>query len=97
MPLRLVIQNTSSKEIDAPRPHPSAKFVEAALHTAKNSKKDTRNAIIADISDVLNCRQDDLNFMFEHNMVPHDRRPVFELELPDYRMKLSDIYKEAAE
>lgn len=97
MPLRLVIQNTSPEEIQAPHQHPSAKFVEAALHTAKNSKKDTRSAIVSDISDVLNCSQDDLNFMFEHQMVPNEHRPVFELELPDYRMSLSDIYKEAAE
>jgi len=97
MPIRLVIQNTSPEEIDIAPQHPSAKFVEAALMSARNSKKDTRSAIIADISDVLNCRQGDLNFLFEHQMVPSERRPVFELEMPDYRMSLSEIYKEAAE
>lgn len=97
MPIRLVIQNTSPADIEAAPQHPSSTFVEAALHTAIHSKIDTRSAIIADISDVLNCQQDDLNFLFEHQMVPNDRRPVFELELPDYRMSLSEIYKEAAE
>ena len=97
MPIRLVIENTLPEDFELAPQHASAQFIEAALHTAKHSKKETRSTIVADISDVLNCRQGDLSFLFDHQMVPTGRRPVFELELPDYRMSLSEIYKEAAE
>jgi len=97
MTLRLIIENTPSDEL-APMPqYPSADFIEAALRTAKHSKAKTRSAILADVCDVLSCRAEDLSFLFEHQTVPTENRPVFGLELPDYRMSLSDIYKEAAE
>ena len=97
MPLRLVIENTSEDEF-APMPsHPSNAFIEAAIRTAKNSKSETRDKIIADICDVLGCRPQDLEFLFDQPPVPNRRRLVFSLELPDYRMSQTDIYKEAAE
>lgn len=97
MPLRLVIENAPEDEI-APMPsHPSNDFIEAAVHSAKYSKAETRETIITDICDVLSCRPEDLNFLFNQQTVPNRNRPVLALELPDYRMSLSDIYKEAAE
>ena len=97
MPLRLIIENTPSDEL-APMPQcPSNDFIEAALRTAKHSKSKIRSAILADVCDVLGCRPQDLNFLFEHHAVPTQSRPVFGLELPDYRMSQSEIYKEAAE
>jgi len=97
MPLRLVIENTPSEEL-APMPqNPSADFIEAALRTARHSKTKTRSAILADICDVLSCRVEDLNFLFEHQAVPTRYRPIVGLELPDYRMSQSEIFKEAAE
>jgi len=97
MPLRLVIENTDIEDF-APTPvRPSGQFIEAAIRAAKFSKHDARSAIIADVCEVLNCREDDLKFLFEHHLVPTQERPVIGLELPDYRMTLSEIYKEAAE
>lgn len=97
MQLRLIIKNTPDDDI-APMPqYPSADFIDAALRTAKNSKAKTRNAILGDICDVLSCRAEDLSFMFEHQAVPTQNRPVFELELPDYRMSQSEVYRVAAE
>lgn len=97
MPIRLVIENTPSDEI-APMPeNPTNNFIEAALRTAKHSKAVTRSAILADVCDILSCRVEDLNFLFEHHAVPTQRRPVFGIEMPDYRMSQSEIYKEAAE
>jgi len=97
MPLRLIIDNTPTGDI-APMPtHPSTDFVEAALRTAKHSKAKARNAILSDVCEVLNCRIEDLDFLFGHHAVPTQSRPVFGLELPDYRMSQSEIYKEAAE
>jgi len=97
MPIWLAIENTSEDDF-APMPsRPSSAFIDAALHAAKNSKADTRDSIIADICDILGCRPEDLTFLFDQNSAPNCNRPVMGLELPDYRMSLSDIYKEAAE
>ena len=97
MPLRLIIENTPCADI-APMPvHPSADFIEAALRTAKHSKAKTRAAIMADVSDVLGCRIEDLQFLFDHSAVPTRSRAVFNLEMPDYRMSQREIFEEAAE
>ncbi len=97
MPLRLVIENTPENEI-APMPsRPSTDFIEAAILTARNSKKVHRDAIIADVCDILSCSPEDLKFLFSQHSVPSRNRQIIGLELPDYRMTLSDIYKEAAE
>jgi len=52
---------------------------------------------LADVCNILSCRPEDLKFLFSQQSVPTRNRPVLGLELPDYRMSLSDIYKEAAE
>jgi len=97
MPLRLIIENTPVDEL-APLPaNASAEFVDAALRAARHSKSSTRSAILSDVSAILNCREADLQFLFEENFVPTDNRPVLGLELPDYRMRQSEIYKLAAE
>lgn len=97
MPLRLVIENTPEDQL-APMPsRPESDYIVAALQTAKNSTAETREAIIADICDILSCLPEDLSFLFQQQPVPNRSRPVLRLELPDYRMSLSDIYKEAAE
>jgi len=97
MTIRLVIENTPEDEMVPMPSNPSGDFVEAALRTARNSKAETRDAILADVCEVLDCRLEDLKFLFNQKAVPNRNRPIFGLELPDYRMTLSDIYKEAAE
>jgi len=97
MTLRLVLENTPTGDISPMPSHPSGDFVEAALRTARNSKAETRDAILADVCEVLDCRLEDLKFLFSQKSVPNRNRPIFGLELPDYRMSLSDVYKEAAE
>lgn len=97
MPLRLVIQNTPEDQLEQMPARATSEFIEAALHAAKHSKEPARARILADVCNILSCRSEDLSFLFNHKTVPHQNRPVFELELPDFRMSLSDIYKEAAE
>ena len=97
MPLRLVIENTPVDEF-APMPSQSSNdFIEAALHTAKHSKPETRDVILADVCEVLRCRPEDLKFLFQPKLSAARNRFIIDLELPDYRMNRSDIYKEAAE
>ncbi len=97
MSIRLVIENTPEDEIASMPSHPSSDFIEAAVHTARHSKAEIRDSILVDICDVLSCRPEDLNFLFNQKTVPSRNRFILGLELPDYRMSLSDIYKEAAE
>ena len=97
MPLRLVIENTPVDEF-APMPSKSSSdFIEAALHTAKHSKPETRDVILADVCEVLRCRPEDLKFLFNHKTTAHQHPSTLGLELPDYRMSRSDICKQAAE
>jgi len=97
MPLRLIIKNTPSDEIEPMPRHSASDFIDSALNMAKNSNAKTRSAILADVCDVLNCRNEDLSFLFDHQAVPSRKRHVLGLELPDYRMSQNEIYKEAAE
>lgn len=97
MPLRLIIQNTPENQLTQMPALATNEFIEAALHAAKHSKGSARERILEDVCNILSCRSEDLNFLFNHKTVPHQNRPVLDLELPDYRMSLSDIYKEAAE
>ena len=97
MPLWLVIENTPVDEL-APMPSKSSSdFIEAALHTAKHSKPETRDVILADVCEVLSCHPEDLKFLFQPKPSATRNRFIMDLELPDYRMNRSDIYKEAAE
>ena len=97
MTLRLIIENTPADEL-APMPaNSSSEFIAAALRAARNSNSSTRAAILSDISTILNCREADLQFLFEQNLVPTKNRSVMTLELLDYRMRQSEIYKIAAE
>lgn len=97
MPLRLVIENTPDEDISPMPIRPSCEFIEAALRTANNSKAATRSAIIDDICEVLGCGPEELSFLFENKSVPNRSRDIMGLDLPDYRMTLSEIFKEAAE
>jgi hypothetical protein len=97
MQLRLIIENTPADEILPVPANASSDFIEAALRTARYSKSMARERILSDVCDILNCREEDLTFLFEHSPVPRKSRPVMGLELPDYRMSQSEIYKLAAE
>ena len=97
MPLRLIIENIPADEL-APMPtHPSCEFIEAAIHAAKHSNSETRNTILADVCEILNCHPTDLDFLFVTQPVVIQPRVFLGLELPDYRISHSNIYKEAAE
>jgi len=64
MPLRLIIENTPANDF-APTPlNASSDFIEAALRAAQHSKSTTRAAVISDVCNLLNCREEDLQFLF---------------------------------
>ena len=97
MPIRLIIENTPSGEL-APMPQNSlADFIETALRTAKHSKFTARTTILTDVSEILRCQSDALSFLFEDQFTEVKTARIIDLDVPDYRMSTSEIYKEAAE
>lgn len=94
--LKLVIDNICSDELEAPICCAESEFIEAALRAAKHSKSIARTSILNDVCVMLNCKAEDLGFLFQDNLnkkVPQ----IYKLDLPDYRLRTSDLYLEAAE
>jgi len=94
--LKHVIENSISNEVDASPICKQSEFIEAALKAAKHTKKSIRETILQDVSVMLGCEPRDLNFLF-HSDVENDKGTVYKLDLPDSRLRESDIYLEAAE
>lgn len=96
MPLTLVINNSKSIEFATPKDCIESDFIQAALHAAKHSKSSTRADILRDVSAMLNCRAEDLSFLFLASSDANQTQ-IYKLDLPDYRLKNSEFYLEVAE
>lgn len=97
MPIRLIIETATPGEI-APMPQsPSSDYIEAALRTARHSKSNTRTKVLKDVCDVLSCRLEDLYFLFESEYASPKTCHIIDLNVPDYGMDVSEVYKAAAE
>jgi len=84
----------ASENSEVTTSNPLGDFIQAAIKKAQSSKGLMREDIVEDISQLLACHPTDLAFMFgQNNMNPQDRS----IDLPDYRLALSDVYLEAAE
>lgn len=96
LPLKSVIENSDSFELAAPVECVQSDFIRAALRAAKHCKSSARRDILKDVSLMLNCRPEDLSFLFEA-VAAKNTAQVYKLDLPDYRLQSSEIYLEAAE
>ncbi len=96
MPLKLVINNSESIDFATPKDCIESDFIQAALHAAKHSKSSTRADILRDVSAMLNCRVEDLAFLFQASSNKNETQ-IYKLDLPDYRLQNSEFYLEAAE
>ena len=97
MRLRLIIENTPANDF-APTPlNASSDFIEAAIRAAQHSKSTTRATVLSDVSNVLNCREEDLQFLFQDSHAQNQLLPNSGIELPNYRMSQNEISKLAAE
>lgn len=96
MLLKIAIDNTKSCDLASPKDCIESNFIEAALHAAKHSKSSTRADILKDVSEMLNCRSEDLSFLFQKETHANETQ-IYKLDLPDYRLQSSEIYLEAAE
>jgi len=96
MHLRLVIENSEISDVISPPECKKSDFIDAALHAAKYSKSTTRTHILKDVSEILGCDADDLTFLF-HAEKDTRAGTTFPFDLPDSRLRESDIYLQAAE
>ena len=65
-----------------------ADFVMSGLRAANSANMITRRKILSDVSDVLNCKCEDLEFLFTDFAVPTSKAPNYELMVPDFQTQL---------
>lgn len=94
--LKLVIDNINSDELETPTCCAQSDFIEAALRAAKYSKSNTRVTILNEVCSMLNCKPEDLGFLFQSSSDQNAPQNL-KLNLPDYRLSAGDLYLEAAE
>jgi len=65
-----------------------ADFVMSGLRAAGSANMITRRKILADISDVLNCKSEDLEFLFAEFSMPNLATQNYEVMVPDFQSQL---------
>lgn len=96
MLLKLAIDNVRSDELETPIYCAQSDFIEASLRAAKHSNSNTRANILKDVCSMLNCKPEDLSFLFQTTLDENASR-LYKLDLPDYRLRTREVYLEAAE
>jgi hypothetical protein len=89
MPLRLIIENSAPEDVEPQSANPSADFIEAAIRAAKHSRHSARDLIVTEVSELLGCAKEDLEFLFG------SRTSVNTFRFPDYCRDMDRL--EAAE
>lgn len=64
-----------------------ADFVMSALRAANSANMITRRRILSDVSDVLDCKSEDLEFLFT-DFSPQVRAANYEIMVPDFQTQL---------
>lgn len=73
---------------NVPDPNPQGEFIISGLRTAVSANKIKRRNILSEISDILGCRPQDLEFLYtniDSSIVPTQK---YELMVPDFQTKL---------
>ena len=70
---------------------PESNFVISGLRAANVASLPVRRKILADVSDVLDCRTEDLNFLFDSFSESISPIANYEVMVPDFRSELLDI------
>ena len=65
-----------------------ADFVMSGLRAANSANMITRRKILSDISDVLDCKSEDLEFLFTEFAMPMTSVPNYEVMVPDFQSQL---------
>lgn len=70
---------------------PKSNFVMSGLRAAGSANSLSRNKILSDISDVLNCNAKELEFLFDEFAMPIQSSPNYEVMVPDFQTRLMAI------
>lgn len=70
---------------------PEADFVMSGLRAANCANLITRRKILADVSDVLDCKSEDLEFLFTEFSIPVGSTANYEIMVPDFQSQLLAI------
>lgn len=70
---------------------PEADFVMSGLRAATSANMITRRKILSDVSDVLDCRSEDLEFLFTELSMPITNTANYEIMVPDFQSQLLAI------
>jgi len=71
-------------------PHPTTEgdFVMSAIRAAQIAAPTTRQKILGDICNVLDCEPDALSFLFEEFQMPQTNIATYEVMVPDFQTQL---------
>ena len=101
MHFKCIIDSCNSDEITSWDECRGSDFIQAALNTAKQSKAPKRTQILTDVSDMLGCAVNDLEFLFQEETHVQTRN-IYQIDLPDSRfegdsLKDNETYLQVAE
>ena len=65
-----------------------ADFVMSGLRAAGSANMITRRKILSDVSDVLDCKPEDLEFLFAEFAMPITTAANYEVMVPDFQSEL---------
>jgi len=83
-----LIAEHMSRPGDVPNVRAEADFVMSGLRAANAASLITRNKILSDVSDVLNCKSEDLEFLFTEFTMPMTKTANYEIMVPDFQTQL---------
>lgn len=66
-------------------------FIMSGLRAAGSANMITRRKILSDVSDVLDCKSEDLEFLFTEFSMPVSKASNYEVMLPDFQTQLLAI------
>jgi len=70
---------------------PAADFVTSGLRAAMSANLIARNKILSDVSDVLDCQSEDLEFLFSDFSKPATQAANYEIMVPDFQSRLLSV------
>ena len=70
---------------------PAADFVPSGLRAAMSANLIARNKILSDVSEVLDCRSEDLEFLFSDFSKPTTQVHNYEIMVPDFQTRLLSV------
>ena len=74
-----------------PERQPEADFVISGLRAATAANLITRRKILSDVSDVLGCKAEELEFLFTEFAMPINSSANYEVMVPDFQTRLLAI------